>query len=214
MIHYLFGISVLTPVKIAWIAITLANVALMLCIGLRNRTPLAFGAYMLMMGACSILQGSAAWNPVLEGMLVVWTIPWIWSMIPTDRYGRIFVLSIGMLISAALMFALPPPWPHYDRTMYFVRLYSTAVFMGVALATCLIQKINRSTLIAVPWFGAVLLASTQRGLDRWVVAIWTNLIWMCCLVCWLAILRQDTVRGIRGGALVPDSVPPLLDPHE
>jgi hypothetical protein len=214
MIHYLFGISVLTPIKIAWVALTCVNIVLMLWLAWRGATPTFFGAYMVMMGACATLQGSPAWNPILEAILAIWTIPWIWSMMPKDRYGRVFVLAIGTLISAVLMYALPPPWPNYDPMMYFVRLYSAAVFMGVAFATCLLNRFNYSAMVAVPWFGSVLLASSQRGWDRWIIAISTNLIWTACLICWLAILRQDDAQGILGGDPVRASVLPVPDPHE
>lgn len=214
MIHYLFGISVLTPVKIAWIALTLANVGVMCRIWLTSGRPLWFRFYMGISAISTMIQGTRDWDIYLEAWWAFWSAVWVFTMLPRDKWGRIFSLSIGALISAALMYALPAPWPHYDPAMYYTRLYSTAIFMGVVFAICLIEKINRSTLIAVPWFGAVLLASSQRGWDRWIVAIWTNLIWTCCLICWLAISRQDAAQGIRGGDITRASVLPAPDPHE
>ena len=213
MIHYLFGISVLTPAKIAWVALTLMNVGMMLWLAWRNRKTLR-GTYLWFMAFVSLIQGARTWDLAGEIWLAILTAAWVFTMLPREKWGRIFSLAIGALISAALMYALPPPWPHYDPTMYFLRLYSTAIFMGIVFSVCLIEKINRSTLIAVPWFGAVLLASSQRGWNRWTVAIWTNLIWTCCLIYWLAISRQDAAQGIRGDGLTPASVLPAPDPHE
>jgi len=217
MIHYLFGISVLTPAKIAWVALTLLNAGMMLWLSfivLVERRERAMSRYMVAMALIAIIQGTRWWNLTGECLLALYSSLWVWSLLPRDGWGRIFVLSIGALIGAALMYAVPPPWPHYDPAMYYTRLYSAAIFMGVVFAACLIEKINRSTLIAVPWFGAVLLASSQRGWDRWTVAIWTNLIWTFCLICWLAISRQDAAQGIRGGGLTRASVLPVPDPHE
>jgi hypothetical protein len=57
------------------------------------------------------------------------------------------------------------------------------------------------TMLAIPWFLAVLLAGSQRGFDRWMVGIYTNLIWSACLICWLAISRRD----LRASSSTPDA---------
>jgi hypothetical protein len=187
MIHYLFGISVLTPVKIAWVAITLANVAMMCAIWFRSGS-LWMRVYLGVMATSTLIQGTGDWNVYLEAWLALWSSVWIWSTLPKDRPGRIFALSVGLVVTCVLMLAVPPPWPHYDPSMYYTRLYSTAAFLGISLGSALITR-NPSTMLAVPWFMAVLIAGSQRGLDRWFVGIVTNLMWTACLICWLSISR-------------------------
>ncbi len=187
-ISVMFGITAITPIKAAWVAITLVNVVMMGLIPWYPST-LRFCFYM---GVCSIstlLQGSSAWGEMGEIGLAVGAALWVWTLLPKHAYGRIFALSIGLVVTCVLMLAVPPPWAGYDRAMYETRLYSTAAFLGVALGSALMTR-NPSTMLCVPWFMAVLIAGSQRGWDRWMVGIYTNLIWSGCLICWLALARR------------------------
>jgi hypothetical protein len=191
MIHYLFGISVLTPVKIAWVAITLLNVTMMLRLSfivLVERQQRMMCRYMVAMALVALIQGTQWWHLTIECLISLYSALWVWSLLPSDKPGRIFALSVGLVVTCVLMLAVPPPWPHYDPSMYYTRLYSTAAFLGISLGSTLITR-NPSTMLAVPWFMAVLIAGSQRGWDRWLVGIVTNLMWSACLICWLSISR-------------------------
>jgi hypothetical protein len=185
----LFGITALTPTKWAWVAITLANICMMFRLGWLKPE-----GYFLIMAASSLVQGGPWWNGFLEVTLTGWTSVFVWRMLPKDKHGRIFALSIGLVVTCVLIYACPPPWPHYDPAMYHTRLFSTAAFLGISLGSAVMTR-NPSTMLCVPWFMAVLIAGSQRGFDRWMVGIYTNLIWSFCLICWLAISRRDLLAS-------------------
>ncbi len=202
-IAVMFQINEITPLKAAWVAITLANVLMMLWVAWRSvGSPWTFWnfVYFLTTAFFSILQGAPHWDIVGEISISVISAIWVACMLPKHSYGRIFALSIGLVVTCVLMLAVPPPWAGYDPAMYHTRLYSTAAFLGVALGSALMTR-NPSTMLAVPWFMAVLIAGSQRGFDRWVVGIYTNLIWSFCLICWLVLAR----RADRVASLMPDA---------
>ncbi len=187
-IALLFGITAITPVKAAWVAITCANVAMMGWLFCKE-SGMAFPMYLISMATTTLLQGSKDWSIWGEVGLAAYSTFWVSTLLPKDKHGRIFSLSIGLVVTCVLIYACPPPWAGYDRAMYETRLYSTAAFLGVAIGSALMTR-NPSTMLAVPWFMAVLIAGSQRGWDRWVVGIYTNLIWSGCLICWLALARR------------------------
>ncbi len=190
-IALLFQINEITPIKAAWLAITVANVVMMLWLSrvVIDENQRSFSRYLILLAMVSLVQGSWVWNIASEVMLAVYSTIWVWTLLPKHTYGRIFALSIGLVVTCVLMLAVPPPWRGYDPAMYATRLYSTAAFLGVALGSSLMTR-KPSTMLAVPWFMAVLIAGSQRGWDRWMVGIYTNLIWSGCLICWLAISRH------------------------
>ncbi len=206
-IAVLFQINEITPIKACWVAITLANVVMMLWLA-RKLWPhtLIEDGYFLNVAACTLLQGSAFWKLPGELWIAVWTAAWVLFMLPRERHGRIFALSIGIVATFALMLAVPPPWRGYPPDLYFTRLYSTAAFLGIAFGSALLTR-NPSTMLAVPWFGAVMLASSQRGFDRWAVGIYTNLTWTACLICWLALARRADDRAASSTPDAPDVHP-------
>ncbi len=184
----MFGIATVTPIKAVWVAITLVNVLLMFWLFCKE-SGMAFPMYLISMATTTLLQGNKDWSIWGEGGLAAYSAFWVWTLLPKHTYGRIFALSIGLVVTCVLMLAVPPPWAGYDPAMYETRLYSTAAFLGVSFGSALLTR-NPSTMLAVPWFGAVLVAGSQRGWPRWVVGIYTNLIWSCCLICWLALARR------------------------
>lgn len=186
-IAILFGITAITPIKACWVAITLVNVVMMMFLGLKLNS--WFSGYMAITAWMALIQGTKVWDESCEVMTAIWGSIWVCTLLPKDKHGRIFALSIGLVVTCVLMLAVPPPWPNYDAAMYHTRLYSTAAFLGVALGAAFFTR-NPNTIIAIPWFMAVLGAGSQRGFDRWVVGIYTNLIWSGCLICWLALARR------------------------
>ncbi len=191
MFRYLFGITQPTPIKYVWIAICLINVCLMLAIAWRTWNPF-FRLYLLGIAGTTLTQGSPLWNQWGEISLASLGALWMFTLISPDRHERMFSLGIGVLMAMAMMFALPPPWPRYNAGMYFTRIYSSAAFLGIAFATCLLPwslkyKVNWNAVISVPWFMAVILAGSQRGWDRWAVGVITNVVWTLCLIAWLTL---------------------------
>lgn len=200
MLAYLFGISHPTPIKYAWVGICLINVCLMLAILWRTWNPF-FRLYLIGMASATLTQGSPLWNEWSEIALALLGAMWMFTLLPLDRHGRLFSVCIGVLVAMAMMFALPPPWPHYHAGMYFTRLYSSAAFLGIAFASCLLpwsvnHPVNWQTMVAVPWFMAVILAGSQRGWDRWVVGIVTNSAWALCLILWLTLSAAPGPRSV------------------
>ena len=113
------------------------------------------------------------------------------------------MLAIGAVIVMTLFYSLPMPWPHFSQALYFTRLYSTAGFFAVSVAMVLLPWVDREVpamrqALAIPWFGAVLVAGSQRGWPRWTVALVTDLIWTCCLTGWIQYGRRkpERVRSI------------------
>ncbi len=205
-IAVMFGITALTPLKAAWIAITVANVVMMLRLGWRMPQ-----FYFWVVAGCTLLQGGPWWRMEGEALLAGGSCGLVISMLPKHAYGRIFALSIGLVVTCVLMLAVPPPWVGYPADLYYTRLFSTAAFLGVAFGSALMTR-NPSTMLAIPWFGAVLLASSQRGLDRWTVGIAANLTWTACLICWLALAGR---AGDREASSTPDGLsdhPPTSQP--
>jgi hypothetical protein len=205
----LFGITALSPIKEVWVAITCANVAMMLRLSW-NSGVRAMGGYMLVSAIDSLTQGiSSYWN---EGGEIFWAWAasyWVWSMLPKDKHGRIFALSIGLVVTCVLIYACPPPWKGYPPDLYFTRLYSTAAFFGISSGIAVLEYWirweSKSMRVLIPpvWFAAVLIACTQRGVNRWTIAIVTNCMWSGCLVAWLILSRRtheaDSIEsGIRG----------------
>lgn len=197
IIAYLWGIHTLTPIKCVWIALTLANVGMMLWLAWRYfGSPHTFVAalYFLCSAMFSALQGTKEWAIQAELSWAAIATCWTFSMLPRDRYGRIFALSIGLLITCALMYAVPPSWPKYDPTMYYLRIYSTAAFLGVVFATSLLQRTPLSTVLAIPWFGSTLLAGANHETwAYWTVAVAAKGIWTCCLIGWLYLSRSGAL---------------------
>ncbi len=198
-IAVLFGITAITPIKAAWVVITVANVVMMWILSFGYRQGMA---YFFFSGLFCLIQGSPLWTLGHEIWWVAATVLWMLALLPRDKHGRIFALSIGLVVTCVLIYACPPPWAGYDRAMYETRLYSTAAFLGVAFGSALMTR-NPSTMLAVPWFLAVLIAGSQRGFDRWMVGIYTNLIWSCCLICWLAISRRKDEFSADEGYRIP-----------
>ncbi len=198
-IAVMFGITAITPIKACWVAITLANVVMMLWLFCKE-SGMAFPMYLISMATTTLLQGGKDWSIWGEVGLASYSTFWVSTLLPKHKHGRIFALSIGLVVTCVLMLAVPPPWRGYDPAMYGTRLYSTAAFLGVSLGSALFTR-NPNTIIAIPWFMAVLGAGAQRGWDRWMVGIYTNLIWSGCLICWLALAR----RADRVVSSMPDA---------
>ncbi len=201
-IAVMLGITVLTPIKACWVAITLVNVMLMWALFIKSRG-FAFPCYLISMSFTTLLQAQKGWDVWGEAGLAGWSAIWVWTLLPRERHGRMFALSIGIVATFALMLAVPPPWRGYPADLYFTRLYSTAALLGIAFGSALLTR-NPSTMLAAPWFMAVLIAGSQRGWDRWWVGIYTNLIWSACLICWLAISRRKD-ESVDVGGSVADS---------
>lgn len=197
-IEGLFGITRVTPIKAAWVGITLGNIVLMVVLAWRL-WPQPFALYLGWTALMALGQGSRAWDEWSEVITVGATGWWLWHEMPSDRHGRQFVLGIGSVIVLTLFYSLPMPWPHYRAPIYFTRLYTTAGFFAVAVAICLLHWAEKEpcevkSLLAIPWFGAVLVAGSQRGWSRWPVAITTNLIWAACLIGWLQYGRRSPTK--------------------
>lgn len=197
-IKYFFDIRVLSAVKEWWIGVTLLNVLLMLWLTYKHWWE-SFGIYMLWTAFMALSQGSRLWNEWYEITTLLATGWWLWHELPEESHGRQFVLAIGTVIVMTLFYSLPMPWPRYSQVLYFTRLYSTAGFFAIAIATCLLRWVEREPLalhqvLAIPWFGSVLLAGSQRGWPRWTVAIITNLIWTACLLAWLQCGRRKPAK--------------------
>lgn len=198
MLQALFGITEPAAIKEWWAALTLCNAGLMLGLAFRG-WPRPFAHYMLWTSLMALSQGSRIWGEWAEIATIVITGWWLWHEMPTDRHGRQFVLAIGSVIVMTLFYSLPMPWPRYSQALYFTRLYSTAGFFAVSVAMVLLPWADHEVpalrqVLAIPWFGAVLLAGSQRGWPRWPIALITNLIWTACLLAWLQWGRRKSAR--------------------
>lgn len=152
------------------------------------RTPSRpFMAYLAAMALSAGAQHMRWWDLGCEVVLVAFTVPWIWSMLPKDRRGRVEALSLGLVLAAALMAVVPAAWPRYDAAMYFVRLYSAAAFLGISLPCVFFDWRNWP---AVPWWGAVLMAGSQRGWNYVTVAVACNVTWTAMLGAWIWMGRK------------------------
>lgn len=188
IVHWLFGLPP-SPSTAAWVmtAITLLNITLLLSLFLRTRRQ-----YFLIVLLTAILQNSPIWSELFEIILAISSLAMALSLFPSDNPGRIFSMSMVTLVLGALIAAAPPPWPGYPPSMYYTRMFSTAVFFGWSLGSILYPWSEGGEggptpwrhSIAVLWFGAVLLAQTQRGWPYFTVGITANLIWTSCLVAW------------------------------
>lgn len=220
-IHFAFGVREPSAPALLWVALTLANVALMVALGWRERRTW-WGCYLGVMAAAALTQASPLWGIWGEGALALASVLWIAETLPAGRWGVAFALAIGGLGIAAMLYALPPPYGAFPGSLYLTRLYSTAGLFGVALGSVILpwsqgDGVRWRTALALPWLGAVLFAGTQRGLDRWVVANVSNAIWTTCLVAWLILPgppRRFGVPGGAGAARNPASETPPQAPRE
>jgi hypothetical protein len=184
MIHYLFGISVLTPAKIAWIAITLTNVGMMLWLGVRKNP------YFFIAAICSLIQGAHWWRIEGEAILAGAAFGWTLSLLPKDKWGRIFVLSIGVLIGAILAMALPRPWPMYSVPMYYTRLYSCAMFSAICFAIAILPwtdryRFNWNAGIAACWFATTVFQAVITNWYYWTHQLVAVILYSLCLTAWI-----------------------------
>jgi len=191
MIHYLFGISVLTPAKIAWVAITLANVGMMLWLCVRsilaNHLPRYF--YFWMSAAFTLLQGSWLWHELME---ITWAISaayWVWSLLPRDKWGRIMAIMFGVVLACGLGYVVPAPWPHYDPIRYFTRTYSCLFFAGTSLACAFLpwiygDRIAKRMLIATLWFATTVFQAVNTNWYYWTHQLVAVILYSLCLMAW------------------------------
>lgn len=186
---FFFQIHYPTPIKLTLVALVLVNSGLMLWLSVRRRNSW-FALYLGFMAVVTLIQVSPLWGQLGEVWLILLTTLWVTSLLPEDLSGRIFSLSIALLLAGILTAVVPPPWPNFPPALYFSRLYSTLVFLGISLASYLWSwtvgdRERRGDLIAALWFAAVLFAGIQRGIDYWVAGITAKLVWTGCLAWWL-----------------------------
>ncbi len=116
-----------------------------------------------------------------EVPLALFSALWLVSELPRGRRAVAEALSLGLFVAAILMLAIPAPWPGYDHAMYFTRLFSSALCVGIATPLAVLDA--RKALI-IAWFAAVLLAGSQRGWNYIAVAIACNAAWTAILIAW------------------------------
>jgi len=165
---------------LAYKALTAVNIALMCLLAYRTPQPF-FRCYLIVMAIAAALQNSTHWGMWGEVSLAFFSITWLLSELPHARRAVTESLSLGLFVAAILMLLVPRPWPAYPPGQYFWRLYSTALCIGIATPLAVLDA--RKVLI-IAWFGAVLIAGSQRGWNYVTVAVACNAAWTAILIAW------------------------------
>ena len=196
-----------TPIKVWWVGLVLVSTVLKLGLVVRlvrlyhqHQYPLpCFGLYLLAATAASIIRGdkwSMAGEIILALMGVAFVSETLWivnCLIQQPGWAKIFAWAVGALVAITILHAAPEPYPGYAHSLFYLRLYSTAVFLGASLgaAALSLTKLKRQpfllhNLIMIPWFAATLwgLFGRALGVDRWDVRITSTIIWIVCLSAW------------------------------
>jgi len=165
---------------VAYKALTGVNIALMCLLAYRTPQPF-FRCYLIVMAIAAALQNSTHWGMWGEVSLAIFSALWLVSELPRGRRAVTEALALGLFVAAVLMLMVVAAWPNYPSAMYYTRLYSTALCMGLATPLALIDW--RKSLILI-WFAAVLVAGSQRGWNYVTVAVACNAAWTAILIAW------------------------------
>ena len=166
---------------VAYKVLTGVNIALMCLLAYRTPQPF-FRCYLIVMAIAAALQNSTHWGMWGEVSLALFSALWLVSELPRGRRAITEALALGLFVAAVLMLAVPAPWPNYQPAMYWTRLYSSALCVGIATPLTVLRASN---CIIIIWFASVLIAGSQRGWDYVTVAVSCNLAWTACLLAWL-----------------------------
>ncbi len=199
-LHWAFGITTWTPIKGLWVALTCLNVAMMLLLALRRGPPL-FRAYMAVVAVSSVLQASPAWGLAGEIALALAGAAFVAEMLPEGSWERVFAISIGLMSIAAVMYASPHAWPKYAAPPFFARVYSTAIFLGLSVASAFDpwthgDRVRKRPAIAVLWFLTTVLAGVNWDAAYWTVAVLAKASWTLCLLGWVTISGTASGRAV------------------
>lgn len=214
-LSYFFQINHPDPVRSVFVALAVLNAILMLTVAVRS-FPSWLSVYLPCAALASLLLATPLWGQAGEILLILAAAGWAMSLIPRDSKGIVFTVALAILFTAAVHLAAPPPWPRYPEAQYYTRLYSTAVFFACAWGSFLVALFDRKptpweSVVAIPWFGAVLLALVNRGWQYFSVGITAKSIWTGCLIAWLVLnlRREASGRSLPRGAS-PSKTPGTL----
>ncbi len=176
---------------LAYHLLAAANIALMCLLAWRTPQPF-FRCYLIAMSCAAALQNRASWGMWGEVPLALFGALWLVSELPKGRRAVTEALALGLFVAAILMLLVPPAWPNYPAGQYYVRLYSTALCIGIATPLAVLDW--RKVLI-IAWFGAVLLAGSQRGWNYFTVAVACNAAWTAILIAWNVMAYQTAKQS-------------------
>ncbi len=172
---------------VAYHLLTTVNVSLMALLAYRTHQPF-FRCYLIVMAIAAGLQNTTHWGMWGEVPLALFSALWLVSELTKGRRAVMEALSLGLMVSFAIVIAVPRPWPMYSHAMYFTRMYSSALCVGIATPLAVLDSKNA---LIILWFSAVLLSQSQRGWPVWIVAVVANATWTLVLIGWLAMSRRS-----------------------
>lgn len=177
IIAYLFQINSPTPLKYAWVTLTLLNAALALWLAWRT-WPSSFSMYMPVSALSSIFRASPLWPVGADFALAAAACLFGWSLLPKDAM-RWFALAVGAMLVGTLMWSAPIDWPGYPPLRYHTRLHAAVGLLAVSL-TCVLERWARGerqdwrTVIAAVWFAVWFLTLVQWRTDVETQAYWAQ----------------------------------------
>lgn len=175
VIAWLWQINEPSPIKYAWVALTLVNVGLMAWLAWRERESM-LGWYMGVAAISSLFRASPLWNTAGDFLLAAAACAFGWSLLPKGA-PRWFAVSIGVTLLGVLLLAAPMDWPGYSPTRYAARLDAAVLLLAISLA-CVLDRWTRGeptdwrSVIAVVWFATWFLTLVQWRDDPQTKAYW------------------------------------------
>ena len=207
-----------TPLKRAWLLLTLLSVLLKLIAVVR--VPMwGFKFYLVVASFAAVWQNTDSWGLkseiVLAASMAVFTfeivffspfgVPHAWAR----HYDRQVAMIFGMTLLIILLFYPPPPYPGYPKAMYYTHLYSTAVALALIVGSEIQAWDMRANmpiflrwhgLLAIPWLSVAVWAGTVRGRDWAVVGVTAVAVQIACLIGWFIVTAyygSQRAEGLR-----------------
>lgn len=215
------GVKEITPLKEFWVPAAIAVFlvqAWTVSVYIRKPEHAAFSIYLLAAGVRDLAHYWAWWNGGWESAVSSITVMAAIeaSFHITYRVGiyRKRYLRYGILLFAAAGVALaarqiPVAYPHYNKTVYFIRLY-TNTFCALAIVLSLVfvwrdwslkilrMKEIQHAMILAPWFAVMIWSDRQTNavLDAWFAPTFLQLaIQVFCLGPWIRLAANDPSKS-------------------
>ena len=227
-----------TPIKYVWAVLTLLSVTLKLGIVVRvllGKTyypfPL-FALYLIISSLDATLRLTPLWGVGGEIMVAVAVALFCIEVVYLSlaamthdnyrKYSKWTAIGVAIILISVMAKMAPPPFPHYNQTWYYLRLYSTMICFGAVCGTAAeawswktapVKVYIAHNLISIPWLGVVVWAMVHRPLDwDWHIAIIGVSVQICCLIAWHVVIghRHAPRSFYVTRPLHPRAAPPSL----